>query len=430
MMRPGIAALFAAAACAWACDAPAPPDDSPETAPAAQPGTERPAEGRFRRARDAAANAALTPEQQRMAAELEAIGYVSGSQPARAAGVTRHEPAAAPAGLHFFASGHGETAWRYRSADALGAPVGADARGPDRWWRRAYLLPNGDLIAIVTGAGLIKLDASSNLIWAAKLHAHHDLAFGDDGTLWVLTRRIHLRPEIHPDRPVVDDGVAVLDSNGRLLREFSLLDAAMDGEIGAIWRRSGSRSGDVFHTNSIEILDGTGAAANAALRAGNLLISILKLDALAIVDPESERVVWAHAGGYRAQHDPKILANGHLLLFDNNPPAGPSAVLELDPASMDAVWSFRGSAQEPFFSKTCGTAERLANGNTLITETDFGRAFEVTPDGRVVWEFYNPHRAGEDDAFIATLPEVIRLPPDFPSDWIDASTVAAPAARD
>jgi hypothetical protein len=97
---------------------------------------------------------------------------------------------------------------------------------------------------------------------------------------------------------------------------------------------------------------------------------------------------------------------------------------------MDVVWEFRGSDREPFYSKTCGTAERLTNGNTLITETDFGRAFEVTPDGRIVWEFYNPHRAGENDAFIATLPEVIRLPPDFPTEWIDASTVGAPAASE
>jgi hypothetical protein len=63
-------------------------------------------------------------------------------------------------------------------------------------------------------------------------------------------------------------------------------------------------------------------------------------------------------------------------------------------------------------------AEVLPNGNTLITESDNGRAFEVTREGEIVWEFLSPHRAGEDGEFVATLPEVIRLPKDFPLDWL------------
>lgn len=37
------------------------------------------------------------------------------------------------------------------------------------------------------------------------------------------------------------------------------------------------------------------------------------------------------------------------------------------------------------------TAQRLANGNTLICEGDCGRIFEVTSDGELVWEFVNPY---------------------------------------
>ena len=52
-----------------------------------------------------------------------------------------------------------------------------------------------------------------------------------------------------------------------------------------------------------------------------------------------------------------------------------------------------------------------------MTESDNGRAFEVAPDQEIVWEFYNPYRAGDADEYIATLFEVVRLPPDFPLDW-------------
>jgi len=39
---------------------------------------------------------------------------------------------------------------------------------------------------------------------------------------------------------------------------------------------------------------------------------------------------------------------------------------------------------------------------------------EITLDGTIVWDFYNPHRAGKNDEFIATLFRMDRLPPDFP----------------
>jgi hypothetical protein len=37
-----------------------------------------------------------------------------------------------------------------------------------------------------------------------------------------------------------------------------------------------------------------------------------------------------------------------------------------------------------------GNAQRLPNGNTLVCEASFGRFFEVTKDGEIVWEYVNP----------------------------------------
>jgi hypothetical protein len=80
-------------------------------------------------------------------------------------------------------------------------------------------------------------------------------------------------------------------------------------------------------------------------------------------------------------------------------------------------WEFTGSPEQPFYSATCGTAQRLPNGNTLITESDAGRAFEVTPGGDIVWEFSSPWRAGAAGELVATLFEVVRLPPEFDTSW-------------
>jgi hypothetical protein len=49
----------------------------------------------------------------------------------------------------------------------------------------------------------------------------------------------------------------------------------------------------------------------------------------------------------------------------------------------------------------------------------------MTPQKEIVWQFFNPHRAGKADEYIATLFEVIRLTPDFPTDWLGAQRAKA-----
>jgi outer membrane protein assembly factor BamB len=142
------------------------------------------------------------------------------------------------------------------------------------------------------------------------------------------------------------------------------------------------------------------------------------LDTIQVVDPRSERVVWSLGEIFALQHDPTILQDCNLMLFDNNWMPRRSRVVALDPLSGETVWEYSGTEEHPFYSRTCGTAAELPNGNILITESDNGRAFEITRSGEIVWEFYNPHRAGEQDEYIATLFELQRLPSDFGREWL------------
>jgi uncharacterized protein (DUF427 family) len=86
-----------------------------------------------------------------------------------------------------------------------------------------------------------------------------------------------------------------------------------------------------------------------------------------------------------------------------------SRVLEIDPVSQQITWAYAGETE--FFSKVVGLAQRLPNGNTLVTVSTEGRALEVTRDGETVWEFRNPHEVVEGGVRrAATLFEVVRLP--------------------
>jgi hypothetical protein len=393
-----------------------------DPAPAAEPQS-----GRYRRTAPE-----LSAEQRRRIEELEAIGYVSGSLPIARSGVTRHIEARTSPGLNLYTAGHaaeavlmdmeGRSLHRWRKSFREVWPDHPWRDHPTTgWWRRVHLLPGGELLAIFAGRGVIKLDAGSNLIWAIELGAHHDLEVMPDGTIYLLTRKAHMVPRVNARLPISEDFITVLAPDGRVIRDLSVLRAVERSDFARIWEATLPRAGDVFHTNSLRVLDGRLAKDAPAFAKGNVLTSLLNLNVILVIDLEEERVVWWHQGDFKAQHDPQILANGNLLLFDNRGRAGASSVQELDVPSMELRWIYRGSEEQPFFSDTCGTAQRLPSGNTLMTESDGGRAFEVTPDGEVVWEFYVPHRTGATGELIATLFELERLPPDLSIDWAEGN---------
>lgn len=397
--------------------------------------------GRYRGIRTHRFDADLTDDQRALVEQLEAIGYATGSRPGSGlSGVTVHDPQRAWAGPNLLTSGHAQVAqlvdmdghllheWR---ADFWSIwpefPISKTKTGT-QYLRHVHLYETGDLLAIYEGMGIVKLDRDSRVLWANPCRAHHDLEVQDDGSIYTLTREAHLVPRVDPVLPVLEDSITVLDAAGRIVRQVSVLESfenssRFSGSWKELWKASPDAEGDMFHANAVRVLDGSLVEKDGAFAAGNVLVSSHTLDALFVVDLDRREVIWMHRGSYGKQHDPRVLESGNLLLFDNRGAGPRSRVLEFDPAGMEVVWEYGGTEERPFYTHTCGLNQRLPNGNTLITESDNGRAFEVTHEKTIVWEYYNPQRAGERDEFVASLVEVWRLPTEFPLDWI---TPAAP----
>ncbi len=67
-------------------------------------------------------------------------------------------------------------------------------------------------------------------------------------------------------------------------------------------------------------------------------------------------------------------------------------VLEKGPfGPEEEAWIYTGSKMAPLHSAFISGAQRLASGHTLITSGAQGRFFEVTPEGKIVWEYWDPH---------------------------------------
>ncbi len=65
----------------------------------------------------------------------------------------------------------------------------------------------------------------------------------------------------------------------------------------------------------------------------------------------------------------------------------------MDPSNNEVAWEYSGDPLISFYSYHISGAERLPNGNTLITEGAPGRIFEVTHNKEIVWEYINPFRS-------------------------------------
>lgn len=368
--------------------------------------------------------------------DLEALGYFGGEveDTGQATGVTVHDAERVQPGLNFVVSAHvpgaalmdasgavlhrWERAFREIWPDVQLPKGGARMRaGKTEHWRRAQLYPNGDVLVVFEGLGIARLDRDSNLLWASYNRAHHDMHVTDAGEIYVLTRRAHVVERVNATEPILEDFVTVLSADGEELRSVSVLECFENSdEFGSIWTESARRKGDIFHTNSVEVLDGRAAAAAPAFSSGRVLTSLRALDVVAVLDLDAVEVVWAFRDDFVNQHDPKVVGTDHLLLFDNQSGGGPSRVLEYDLGNLERVWSYAGTDAAPFYSQRCGVAERLSGGNTLVTESMQGRVFELTPEGEIVWEYRNPGRV-DDGQRVAQLFEVVRLEADYPFPW-------------
>jgi hypothetical protein len=103
------------------------------------------------------------------------------------------------------------------------------------------------------------------------------------------------------------------------------------------------------------------------------------------VTPE-KKVVW-EVGKPVVEHaeSAQRLANGHTIVADN----GKHRVVELD-EKKEVVWSFDVPNKHHRPSPTMRQVRRLDNGNTLICASTEDEVMEVTPEKKIVWSYYVP----------------------------------------
>ncbi|MBN1224669.1 MAG: aryl-sulfate sulfotransferase [Candidatus Aminicenantes bacterium] len=285
------------------------------------------------------------------------------------------------------------------------------------WMFYSFLLDGGVLLGQGKDETLFgKYTWESQPVWEKKIHNHHDIAITAENTILIPSREV----KEYNGRKVAFDTILELSQAGEELSHWSTWDhfehlkqfhkkSALDKPFGAKDFKRGRlkkmfklRFGnlhaigadyDYYHLNSIQVVpENKSAKKDKKFQKGNWLICFKHVDLVLILDKDTKNVVWNYGTGVLAfPHMPRMLENGNILIYDNGTKKRRfSRVIEVDPLTKEIVWEYTADPPESFFSPSLGAAQRLPNNNTLITDSMNGRAFEVTKEGEIVWEWYKP----------------------------------------
>jgi hypothetical protein len=329
---------------------------------------------------------------------LRALGYVDYSpedvEPGQSGGTVHDERRAYP-GYSLYPI---RPLGRAELVDNQGNLVHAWFEQEERAWRRSVLLDDGDLLVvggIKPETYALRLTWDSEVVWRIPLSAHHDIGIAPDGRFITMTMEQRMIPAVHATVPVRDNLVAIFDPAHEGTESVSLYEAlAASPDVLPFTPVPAARGVvDVIHANSVRFMTQRNLEQRHAMYdPGNLILCMRNQDSIGVLDWDQRKFVWAWGKGVlEAPHDATVLDNGNILVFDNGIRRKWSRVIEMNPLTGKIVWEYRASDPQEFFTESRGSAQRLPNGNTLISESNSGRGFEVTPDGEIVWEYYQPH---------------------------------------
>ena len=317
-------------------------------------------------------------------------------------GVTHHDQNQTQSGYTLFAPMFGRNVWLI---DMMGQVV-------HRWQMEnvpgnyGKLLRNGNLLYAGklmpsplpefggNGGQLIEVDWEGNTVWEYRDPFHsHCFAETANGNLMIAQWRAvpeDIARAVQGGQPGTErDGVMW----GEAIQEIDRHSKEVIWE----WRTFDHLEVDIDIIGPLHPRDRwTNLNAISMLPDGNLLVSFRCINTIAIIDRVSGDITWRWGPGEIAgQHNPTLLENGNILLFDNGAHRAYttmdfSRVIEVNPATGRIEWEYKDDPPFDFNSFICSGAQRLPGGTTLICEALKGRLFEVTPDGEIVWEYHSP----------------------------------------
>lgn len=268
----------------------------------------------------------------------------------------------------------------------------------------ALLLENGDLLVQYAGMGdtpygygIARFDKQSKRIWSVKKNTHHDIyASPSNDMIYAISHHFIKKPLAGFEGlqyPQLVDHILVLGSNGEIHQEISLLDAFKDTPYARYFSDVKGEQWDAMHANSVRKLEPEMAHHFPLFEAGDYLVCIRNIQAIAMISARTGKVYWAHRGDWGLPHAAIFRKNGTIALMNNHAGeknGGPySTLVSIDPKTKKETLLYDGSVKPHFHTYAWGRLQELPNGNILATESARGRVIELDEYGKIVWQYKN-----------------------------------------
>ena len=306
-------------------------------------------------------------------------------------------------------------------------------------------LPNGNALALsrdlipreeAIALGVNPSNFSCPFLWATRVVEVRPAGPSDGEVVWQWSALDHLIQDFDPKKPnygVVADHPELIDVNFNLAIEMcnllnqqnlphaNALDYNAELDQIMITFRHSSEIWIIDHSTSIE--EAAGHTGGNAGKGGDLLYRWGNPRAYQRGTTADQRLFRPHAAHWIPEGAPGA---GNVLIFNNGAEfegeerrystvdeiALPSDGYDyrlVDGSAYgpnEVIWRYAADPPESFYAWRGSGAQRLPNGNTLITDAVDGRIFEVTREGETVWEFAPPRASG--------LRRAYRYAPDHP----------------
>ncbi len=246
--------------------------------------------------------------------------------------------------------------------------------GGGTWFYDVDQLPNGNLLISSPRDGetvLFELDPDTReRVWQARFEMTdtHDIAYLGDDRIAIANMRAY-----NESTGVSDDRVVIYNrSTGEFTWEWYFRNHYPPST-------DGGYSEDWTHVNDVDPIGD-----------GRLLLSPRNFDQAIVVDIDSKEVVerLGSDGDYdvmQEQHNPDWLESETgtptILVADSEN----DRVVEYAKENGEWVQTWEVGSESLTWPRD---ADRLPNGNTLVTDTINHRVIEITPTGEIVWEYY------------------------------------------
>lgn len=281
------------------------------------------------------------------------------------------------------------------------------------------ILDDGSLVFNFEFLGLVKMDACGKVLWKLPRQTHHSIHIDGDGNIW--TGEIRLRKHDTLKQPFhtpyyLEPYILKISPDGQIIGEHSIFAILENSNMAGLLHLSSINNedpvvrGNTLHLNDVEVYPSTLPA--GFFQPGDVMISLRNVNSVLVIDPKTWTVKHSISNLFTRQHDPDFIDGNTITVYDNNnrfsddDPRASSRIVAITVPDNHLKVLFAGNTQIPFFTKVLGKQQTLANGNLLLTEGRGGRAIEITPDGRLAWEFINLVSQGT----AAAMQEAERLP--------------------